>query len=316
MTGERLRLIAVLVGMGAGWGLCVPLGKLAVSQGYQPFGLVFWESTIVTLFLGAVSLLRGRRILPRPGAWRICFAVAFLGAIGPGWAYYTAAQHLPGGVLALLLSSVPMLAFPIALAMGNDSFGLLRLFGLICGMAGIVLLTGPDASLPDPAMAAFIPLALIAPLCYACEGNVVARWGTGGLDPIQVVTGASLLASLAMAPAAVLTGQWIDPLPPWGVPDLALLINALTHALVYAVYVWMVGRAGSVFAAQVSYLVTGFGMVWSMVLLAERYTGLIWLTLALMLTGIFLVQPRPRIRLAPVAGIGETGPPDQRGGPS
>ena len=35
---------------------------------------------------------------------------------------------------------------------------------MLLGLAGILLLIGPEASLPDPAMAAFIPLALVAPL--------------------------------------------------------------------------------------------------------------------------------------------------------
>ena len=56
----------------------------------------------------------------------------------------------------------------------------------------------------------------------------------------------------------------------------------------------MVARAGAVFAAQVAYLVTGFGILWAMLLLAERYSGWVWLALGLMFAGLFLVQPRAR----------------------
>jgi drug/metabolite transporter (DMT)-like permease len=47
-----------------------------------------------------------------------------------------------------------------------------------------------------------------------------------------------------------------------------------------------------VFTAQVSYLVTIFGVIWAMILLREGYSGGIWAALALMLSGLFLVQPR------------------------
>jgi hypothetical protein len=40
--------------------------------------------------------------------------------------------------------------------------------------------------------------------------------------------------------------------------------------------------------------VTGFGVFWAMLLLGESYSGWIWAALALMLMGLFLVQPRPR----------------------
>jgi drug/metabolite transporter (DMT)-like permease len=292
---DRLRLTALLVAMGAGWGLSVPLGKLAVSTGHQPFGLIFWEQVIVAAVLGAVCLMRGQRLVLGRATFGRYLMVAALGTVIPGWAYYFSAQHLPGGVLAILLSTVPMLAFPVALALGNEVFRLVRLGGLGCGMAGIVLLIGPEASLPDPAMAAFIPVALIAPFCYACEGNALARWGTAGLDPIQLITGASLVGMVVMLPVAVLSGQWIDPLAGWGVAEGALVLSALAHAVVYSGYVWMVGRAGSVFAAQVSYLVTGFGVLWSIALLAEVYSGYVWAALGLMVLGLALVQPRPRL---------------------
>ena len=54
----------------------------------------------------------------------------------------------------------------------------------------------------------------------------------------------------------------------------------------------MVGRAGAVFAAQASYLVTGFGVIWAMLLLGERYSGWVWAAMALMFAGLFMVQPR------------------------
>ena len=69
----------------------------------------------------------------------------------------------------------------------------------------------------------------------------------------------------------------------------------------------MVGRAGSVFAAQTSYLVTGFGVLWSILFLQEVYSPHIWAAMTLMLGGIFLVQPRARIGLAPLPVIGDTG---------
>ena len=54
----------------------------------------------------------------------------------------------------------------------------------------------------------------------------------------------------------------------------------------------MVGRAGAVFSSQVSYLVTGFGVFWAMLLLGEGYLPYIWAALGMILFGLFLVQPK------------------------
>ena len=70
------------------------------------------------------------------------------------------------------------------------------------------------------------------------------------------------------------------------------MLSGVLNALAYSGYIWLVGRAGSVFASQIAYLVTGFGVLWSMALLGERYSAWVWLAFALMLAGIALVQPR------------------------
>ncbi len=93
-------------------------------------------------------------------------------------------------------------------------------------------------------------------------------------------------------PVAILTGSWIDPRPPWGLPDGAVVLSSTVHAFVYASYVWMIARAGAVFASQVAYLVTGFGVLWSMLLLGETFSLLAWLAIGLMFVGLFLVRPR------------------------
>ena len=54
-----------------------------------------------------------------------------------------------------------------------------------------------------------------------------------------------------------------------------------------------------------SYLVTGFGVIWAIVLLGERYSGWVWGAMALMFAGLFLVQPRRAREVAPVARVGE-----------
>ena len=302
-------LYGILLLMGAGWGLSVPLSKIAVSTGHQPLGLIFWQLVVMVLFLGAICAVRGRRLELGRQYWRLYIAVALCGAVLPDIFFYLAAMRLPGGIMAIVISSVPMFSLPIALALGNEDFAWRRVFGLCFGLMGILMIVGPEASLPDAAMAAFVPIALLAPLLYATEGNLVAKWGTQGLDSMQVILAASLFGMVLTGPAALITGQWIDLRAGFGVAEAALVASAIIHALVYATYVWLVGRAGSVFTAQTSYLVTGFGVLWTMLLLSERYSLWIWGALVVMVMGMALVQPRRQEEtLAPVAPLGDSGP--------
>ena len=69
---------------------------------------------------------------------------------------------------------------------------------------------------------------------------------------------------------------------------------SMLGSFAYGGYIWLIARTGPIFAAQISYLITGFGVVWSMLLLGERYSGWVWLALVLIMAGLFLVRPRTR----------------------
>ncbi|MFA8441493.1 DMT family transporter [Yoonia sp.] len=292
MISERMRLTGFLLLLGCGWGLTQPLIKITVTAGYQPFGLIFWQMLIGATLLSA---LRWQQLGRMPFTAQTCavwLMIATIGTLIPSATSFRAAFHLPSGIMSIVIATIPMMAFPIALALGNDRFSMRRLAGLCFGLIGVGLIALPEASLPERAMIAFLPLALIAPFCYACEGNIVARWGTAGLDPFQVLFGASAIGTVIALPLAVGSGQFFIPQAPFILADFTLLLSSIVHVLVYAGYVWLIARAGSVFAGQVSYIVTGSGVFWAMLLLGETYSLWVWLALGFMGLGLSLVQPR------------------------
>ncbi len=289
---RRLPLYAALLAIATIWGLSLPLTRIAVSTGHRPLGLIVWQVAILTLCLGAAQVA-ARRPLPFRARWLGLFAVvALAGTLVPNSLSYRAAAELPAGVMAIVVALVPMWALGIAAAIGSERATLVRGLGVAMGALAVLLLVGPETSLPDPSKAIFVLLPMCASFCYAIEGNYIAFRGTGGLGPVEVLFGASLVALVVAVPAALLTGQWVSPMRPWGAAEWAMLGNCLCHACAYLGYVWLVGRAGAVFAAQVAYLVTATGVIWSLVLLGERYSPFVWAAFALMLAGIALVQPR------------------------
>jgi drug/metabolite transporter (DMT)-like permease len=304
MTRAKAVPFAVLLGLGILWGLTFPLNKIAVSEGYRHFGIIFWNQAIAFVVLFVVTLVRGKWPVMRAPHVRLYFAVTLVGTILPSIASYQAAVYLPAGLVALLISLVPMFAFPMALAFGGERFEGKRVLGLMLGVAAVVMIAGPQASLPDRAMVAFIPIALIAPFFYGLEGNLVSRMAQPDADPIQILLASTALGMALSIGPAVLGGHWISPLAPYTLPDLAILIASLLNVVAYTGYVWLIGRAGAVFAAQVAYLVTAAGVGWSMLLLRESYSGYIWIALVLMFAGLFLVQPRRNAALVPPVTLG------------
>ncbi len=295
MKGNRA-LYLILVLMGAAWGLVFTLTKIAVSSGYRPFGILVWQ--MVIMLVASVVLLRLRRMTfgLHHRHLLLYFGVAVLGTVFPNYFSYIAAAQLPAGILVIIVALVPLFAMLIALVIGYEKPSFLRLSGIGFGAMAVAVLVGPEASLPDPEKVGYVLLAMLMPLSYGAEGNFLTWIKTRGHlqlpDPVQILLGTSLFGLAMSLPAALIGGQFITPFQPWGLPEWAILAASLLNWGAYVGYVWLIGRAGPVFAAQVAYLVTGFGVVWAMLLLEESYSPYIWAALGLMMVGLFLVQPR------------------------
>ena len=312
-----LRAYAVLLVIGAAWGISAPLIKIAVGAGHRPVAIVFWQSLLATLVLGVALAARGKLwSMPRDARHLGLYAVVGLcGMALPSWASYSATRFLPSGVVSIIISLVPVFALPLALALGTERFVPRRLLGVALGALAMALLIGPEASLPAPGLWIWVPVAALAPFFYAIEGAYVYGASARRAGPFQMLWAGYVVSILT---SGVLV--WLDhaPLLPesgFGWPGLGFVLSGLLGIGAYGGYLWLLRRTGSVFGAQVSYTVTGMGVVWAMVLLGETYSGWIWAALALLFLGLFLVQPRradaPRIAAGTATGTA-TGAADVR----
>ena len=284
---------ALLLLLGAGWGLTQPLLKVAVEAGLPPASLLLWQLAIVPPLLAPLAL---RGATPAPGALRFAAFIAVAGVLVPNGASYVALAALPAGIVSILLSLVPIAALPIAILWGLERPTATRLAGLALGAAGILALLAPGAGAFE---ARALPLALIAPLCYALQANVISRHGTFGLRPEQLMALASLLALPLALLGCLATGAQILPRGALGAGHAAFLAATVVHAAVYCAYVRLLARTGPVFATQVTYVVTGAGVIWAMLLLGEQFGAPAFAGLALIVGGVALVRAR-----APQVGRG------------
>ena len=282
----------VLLVMGIFWGGTLPLTKIAVSTGHGPLGLIFWQLVIGVIVLGLVLLFRGWKPILNRTLVTYFVVIAIIGTILPNGFSYTAAYHLPAGVMSIAIALVPMFTLILAVGFRLESPSIRRIAGVLLGFAAMVLIAAPDAGLPEPDKAVFILVALIAPFFYGLEANYIALKTPKETDAVSTLFMASLFGLLLVAPVTLISGQWINPLEPWSSPEYALVGASVIHALTYCGYIWLVGFGGPVFSVQMAYPVTLSGVFLSVLFLGEAYSGWIWAALILVIFGLFLVQPR------------------------
>ena len=294
----RFNLTLILLIVGVSWGLTAPLSKIAVSTGHHYLGLLIWQIIIMILSLGLIQIFRKKKLpLNLNCFWRYVL-VALLGTILPNSIMYKAYFHLQSGIMSILVSIVPMIAFLLVVVLQMEKFEIRRFLGVLFGIFAIILIVFPKLDLGYIGEVGWIVLALLSPLCYAIEGVWINKIGIAKLDPIEVILGASILGFFILMPIVALNGYWVTPYRVWGPAEFAITLSSLIHSIIYISYIWLIGKAGVIFASQVSYIYTASGIGFSIILLGEGYSLFVWAAVILMLMGLMMVRPSRRSSLS------------------
>lgn len=288
----KLISLACLLLLGTVWGSTIVIMKHVVSTGHQPLGLIFWQLALGAVILTLIGLFQGKPLPIKTADVRFYAIVSLVGTIIPNTTSYIVAAHLPAGLLAIGLATVPMFTLMVALVIRTEKFEGLRVVGILLGAVAIGLILGPEADFTSRGLGFFMLLALVAPFFYGIEGNYIARYTPTHMDPLTTLRGASIIGLLICTPITFATDSWVDLSHTWTSVEWAILANSLLHVVAYTGYIWLVGRTGAVFASQVAYVVTLSGVLFGMLLLGESHSALVWLALVCMLGGLTLVQPR------------------------
>ena len=282
----------ILIILGLGWGLSFTLGKIAITAGGTPIGLTFWQSLFSGLILLAYVFFRhGKIIIPKIMFLPIVI-ITFLSVVIPNIIFYACVEHLDAGVLSISVSVIPLFTYLITMGLRMDKFKVRRVIGLITGFCALLILILPENSLPDKRDIPWVLLALNCALCYALENIYIDRLALQNFGPIRLVCAVSFVSAIITFLLSLVMDQFFILQP----TNLYLFISTLglgfISATAYSIFIYLIGRAGSVFSSQVGYLVTFFGVVWGIIILGESHSVFVWISLAMIMMGIFLVQPK------------------------
>ena len=175
--------LAMLIGGGVAWGITFSLAKLVMQAGVHPFGLAWLNAALGAALLLPYCLLRFGGIPLERAYLRLYVIAGTLGTALPSCILFLAAARVPAGVLAIITSMVPLFTYSFALVVKIERLEWRRLLGILLGFTAMLLIVAPEASLPERAMAAWVLLALIAPLSYSTENVYIALRGRPGATP-------------------------------------------------------------------------------------------------------------------------------------
>jgi len=236
---------------------------------------------------GAIALLLLSRGRPSGGSWRSALALAAY-----AYAFSVAYLRIGAGVGALLLFAavqISMIAWGIR---SGEKPSLREWVGLALALAGLLGLTLPGATAPDPAGAGLMLLAGVSWAAYTLRGKGVGdplRANAGNfLRTVPLAAGLALLAG--WRGGAALPALHVSPAGLW----LALASGAVASGCGYAVWYAALRGLTSTRAAIVQLSVVPLAAAGASLLLGEPVTLRLALFGALILSGIALAVTRTR----------------------
>ena len=283
----RFALIVLMGLVSMGW---YTLNRVA-SEGGVPFmSIAFYECVGGAAFMGLLLLIRRKRV-PLSRDHVVFYAVCgLLGAAVPYTSVAFASPHLPVGVLGMGPSIEPALTYLIALPLLLEKFRAIRFFGLLVGIAGLMLILLPQAALPSPDMVPWVILGLAAPIGWSLRNNYIAVARPRDTDSVVLGFGMLTCATVMLLPPTAATGAlwWFDG--PGGEVWWAVAALVVLNSTGWVIGFETVKLTGPVFYSTWTFFGVPFTMLSGIVLFDERHSLWIWSALALLFASLYFVN--------------------------
>ena len=280
----------MLVVNGIGSGLILSINRFAAEGGVPFLPYIFWASLLAGLILLVLSIAAGTPPPLRPAHLRAYLITGSAAIALPMSIFAFVAAKIPASVVSLETALTPMLTYTLALVLAMDRLRWRKVTGIALGLAGVLFIVVPQASLPDPAMAGWALLALLGPASFAIANVAAARTRPPQTASLAMAAAMSLAAAVFLVPAMLIEGTWwffdsgLDS-GGWAVIGLGV-----TFALLFALFFEIVRLAGPVFFSTVNYIGPVSGVVLAMLIFGESLSDWLWVALALMMAGLTVMN--------------------------
>jgi drug/metabolite transporter (DMT)-like permease len=244
-------------------------------RSFPPITLVFMRLVLAVPPMWIAIRLMGERLPTEPRIWGLLAIVGALNCALPFILFFWGQQYLDSGYASILNATTPLWGVITAHFLTSDEKATpARIVGVLIGMAGIVVMIGPEAmkGLSNNLLAQLA--CIVSTIFYSFAAIYGRRLSQTELTPMAVATGQTMMAALMMAPVVVLIDQPWTMAPPRLDSTLAGLTLALfSTALAYTLYFRLIDRSGASNAQLVAFLMPILAVILGIAFLGESLSG-------------------------------------------
>jgi drug/metabolite transporter (DMT)-like permease len=286
----------LLIGLAAIWGAAFMLVKIGVSS-IASWSLTAMRLSIAAIFMVGWAMLK-RESVPRNRAfWQLALLTAVFGNVLPFMLATWGQERIDSGIAAICIATMPLMTVLLAhFTLADDRLTVPKFIGVSCGLAGLLLLVGPQKLGTLGSDTARLLAVVAAALCYAA--NAVLTRKLLRAEPRYALAAAVMVLAVAIIVPFAL---WIDR--PWHLSGYgqgtaptpqslaAVVVLGVVQTSVAQIMLFtLIARQGPSFFSQVNYFVPVFGVFWGWLVLSEQLPAQALVALAVILSGLAIVR--------------------------
>ncbi len=284
----------ILIFLGAIWGTGYSIARFAMTNGVPPLGYSFWQSIGPAIVIGLLALIRHRTVTTSTSNLRFYLICGLTGIAIPNTSMYFAAPHLPASILAMIVNIVPIIAYPIALFVGLEKFSWERMIGILCAVAGLMLIILPKSSLPSAEMIPWVLSTLITPVSFAFCSIYIAKYRPKNSSLLALTAGMLIASSILLIPLVFMTHNFYMLHLPLTSPDWIILLEIALSSIGYVLFMQLIKIAGPVYYSLVDTIVVLTGIFWGYLIFNEHLNRWTLTAVCLILLALLLVTQQQR----------------------
>lgn len=280
------------------WGSTYLAIRFAVET-IPPFLMAAGRFLLAGLILFAWRRLAGDP-MPARAQWRPAVIVGLFLLLGGNGGVVWAEQRVPSGITALLIGCTPLWMVLLDSLRRRQRPAWVVILGLLVGLVGIGLLTGPAAwtglqDAIDPLGALVITLAALSWSAGSLYSQDAQRLGMMPASPLMNTAAQMLAGGLALLLLGTFAGEWERFHPQEFSPRsvLAVIYLVVIGALVgFTAYVWLLKNAPITLVSTYAYVNPLVAVFLGSLLADEALTSRILLAAILIVASVALITLR------------------------
>lgn len=271
LDGNGWLLIGILAVLWGGAFFLIEVGL----RSYPPITLVFMRLALAVPPMWIAMRFMGERLPKSPRVWGLLTIVGALNCALPFMLFFWGQQYLDSGYASILNATTPLWGVITAHFLTSDEKATpARIIGVLTGMAGIIVMIGPEAikGLSNNLLAQIA--CIVSTLFYSFAAIYGRRLSQTALTPMAVATGQTMAAAVLMVPVVLFIDQpWTMAMPRLDSTLAGVTLALFSTALAYTLYFRVIDRAGASNAQLVAFLMPILAVILGILFLGERLSS-------------------------------------------